>query len=107
MHVNAKMTLPENVADLGGLKLAFRAYRHARKDAKEVFVADGYTEDQQFFLSYAQDHCVKFGNEDLKRFLETNPHSPHWLRVNGVVQNLPEFAKAFGCKPRAQTCEVW
>lgn len=75
-------------------------------------MADGYTEDQQFFMSYAQDHCVKFGARDLEVFLEINPHSPHWLRVNGVVQNLPEFARAFGCKRPAKEeapprCEVW
>jgi putative endopeptidase len=107
IHVDGKMTLGENVADLGGLKLAFRAYRKARNGAKEVTVAGGYSEDQQFFLSHAQGFCVKFGEKDLRRFLETNVHAPHWLRVNGVVKNLPEFAAAWGCKVPEATCEVW
>lgn len=110
VHVDAKRTLGENIADLGGLKLAFRAYREARRGATEVTVADGYTEDQQFFLSYAQDHCVKFGARDFEVFLAVNVHAPHWLRVNGAGRNLPELDRAFGCKrpePAPPCCEVW
>lgn len=110
--VNGKLTLGENIADLGGTKMAFKAYRQLRKDASPAIVADGFTEDQIFFLSAAQLWCSRQRPAELQRHLTTNPHSPAKFRIYGELRNLPEFAQAFSCKAGtpmhpAQTCSVW
>ncbi len=109
VHINGKLTLGENIADLGGVKLAFRAMRAANKsaDPKAQSVAD-----QEFFLGFAQGWCSKYRDEAMRHLVATNPHSPPHLRVNGPLSNLPEFAQAFSCKPTAKMinknrCEVW
>jgi putative endopeptidase len=112
MKLNGKLTLGENIADLGGVKLAFRAYRAMRAGAAEVVEADGFSEDQQFFLAQAQAWCGKMHDETLRMLVQTNPHSPPRFRVNGPLSNLPEFAEAFQCAPGtpmrpAKTCSVW
>jgi predicted metalloendopeptidase len=110
--VNGDLTLGENVADIGGLKMAFAAYRAMRANAKEELVADGYTEDQQFFLAQAQVWCSKDRPESAKQRLVTDPHSPPRFRVNGTMQATPAFQQAFQCKagqgmaPKTR-CEVW
>jgi putative endopeptidase len=112
VKLNGKLTLGENIADLGGLKIAFRAYRAQRADAAERVVAGGFDEDQQFFLSYGQSQCTKWREARERALLHTGIHSPKKFRVNGVVANLPEFASAFSCtkgkalNPR-QRCEIW
>lgn len=111
LKVQGKLTLGENIADLGGLKLAFAAYRALRKGAQPI-VAEGFTEDQQFFLSHAQAWCGKMRPEAERLRVQTDPHAPARFRVNGPLQNLPEFAAAFQCtagKPMApkDRCEVW
>jgi putative endopeptidase len=110
--VNGKLTLGENIADLGGIKMAFKAYRAMLAGAETVSVADGFTEDQQFFLGLAQAWCGQVRPAELVRRLTTDPHSPNKLRVYGMLRNLPEFATAFSCAPKtpmrpAQTCSVW
>jgi putative endopeptidase len=112
LKVNGKLTLGENIADMGGLKLAFYAYRQMRADAKEVLVADGFTEDQQFFLAHGQGWCTKMREEFERLLVQTNTHSPPKFRVNGPLMNMPEFAEAFSCTPGkpmhpAKTCSVW
>ena len=112
LKVNGKLTLGENIADMGGLKLAFYAYRQMRKDATEVLVADGFTEDQQFFLAHGQGWCTKMREEFERLLVQTNTHSPPRFRVNGPLMNMPEFAEAFSCSPGAamrpaKTCSVW
>ena len=113
IHVNGKLTLGENIADLGGLKLAFYAMKTRLAQTKVPPVAsDGFSPDQQFFLGFAQSWCGKIRDEALRHQVATNPHSPAHLRVNGPLSNLPEFAQAFECKPnakmmRADRCEVW
>ncbi|MCK6591493.1 MAG: M13 family metallopeptidase, partial [Polyangiaceae bacterium] len=112
LRVNGKLTLGENIADMGGLKLAFYAYRQMRAGAKEVLVADGFTEDQQFFLAHGQGWCTKMREEFERLLVQTNPHSPPRFRVNGPLMNMPEFAEAFSCGPGtpmrpAKTCSVW
>lgn len=112
LKLNGKLTLGENIADLGGLKLAFRAYRAMRQGAAEVTVADGFSEDQQFFLAHAQSWCGKMRDESLRMMVQTNPHSPPRFRVNGPASNMPEFGEAFQCKLGApmrpeKTCAVW
>ncbi len=110
--VNGKLTLGENIADLGGVKLAFRAYRQLRAGAPQVYVASGLNEDQQFFVAVGQAWCTKARDEETRRRIVVDSHSPAQFRVNGALRNLAEFATAFECAegtsmhPTA-TCEVW
>jgi putative endopeptidase len=110
--VNGRLTLGENIADLGGVKMAFKAYRSLRKGADKAYVADGFSEDQQFFLAVGQAWCSKDRPDESKRRLTVDPHSPPKFRVYGALRNLPEFARAFSCaqgtpmRP-AKTCAVW
>ncbi len=111
-YVNGALTVGENIADLGGVKMAFKAYRSLRKDATNVLVADGFTEDQQFFLAVGQAWCFKMRPADKQRMLATDNHAPPNFRVYGALRNLPEFSQAFQCAPGtpmhpAQTCSVW
>jgi len=110
--INGQLTLGENIADAGGVKLAFHAYRSMRKDAPEEQIADGYTEDQQFFLATGQIWCAKYRDEAAKLQVQTDPHSHPRYRVNGPLSHLPEFAQAFQCKPGSKmvatkSCAVW
>jgi putative endopeptidase len=110
--IQGQLTLGENIADLGGVKMAFRAYRALRKDAAKLYIADGFSEDQQFFLAIGQAWCARERPAETERRLTTDPHSPHKFRVFGALRNLPEFAEAFRCvagtpmRP-ARTCSVW
>ncbi|MCA9677904.1 MAG: M13 family metallopeptidase [Kofleriaceae bacterium] len=110
--VNGQLTLGENIADLGGVKLGFHAYHRLRDGAKQQYVADGFTEDQQYFLGVGQAWCSKIRDDAQLSRLTTDPHSPARWRVNGALRNTPEFAQAFKCaegsKMRpAQTCSIW
>jgi len=109
LKVNGELTLGENIADLGGTKLAFQAYRTMRKDAPDRVTAGGYSEDQQFFLAMGQAWCAKSRPEVERLRLKTDPHSPPRFRVQGPLSNLPEFAEAFSCSRPAseQACSVW
>ena len=112
VKLNGQLTLGENIADGGGVKLAFYAYRAMRKDAEEVVKAGGYTEDQQFFLGVGQAWCFKQSDKLARLRVQVDPHSPAQFRVNGPLSNLPEFAKAFSCGERApmrraNACSVW
>jgi endothelin-converting enzyme/putative endopeptidase len=114
LHVNGQLTLGENLADLGGLKLAFLAYLQ-RAEQQHVDLSrktEGFTPAQRFFLSYAQGWCEGTRPEAMRLGVETDPHSPEEFRVNGVVQNLPEFQQAFGCGAKdamvaKNRCTVW
>ncbi|MEO6775195.1 MAG: M13 family metallopeptidase [Kofleriaceae bacterium] len=110
--VNGRLTLGENIADLGGVKMAFRAYRALRKGADKQLVADGFTEDQQFFLAVGQAWCSKDRPAEIQRRLTVDPHSPPKFRVYGALRNLPEFAAAFSCPAGTpmhpvKACSVW
>jgi predicted metalloendopeptidase len=97
LHVNGELTQGENIADLGGLKLAYAALQKAldkNPEAREKKI-DGFTPEQRFFLSYAQIWRSKQRDEDLKLQVNTNPHSPARYRVDGPLSNLTEFQKAF------------
>jgi endothelin-converting enzyme/putative endopeptidase len=118
LHVNGKLTLGENIADLGGLKLAFLAYLDRAQKAgidltkKGDAEYGGMTKEQQFFVAYGQGWCQNNRPEDLRLRVQVDPHSPEEFRVNGVVVNLPEFQKAFGCKTGqpmapANRCAIW
>jgi putative endopeptidase len=114
VHVNGKLTLGENTADNGGLRLAFIAFLAdaKRKNIDLTQKQNGYTALQQFFLGHGQNWCGSTRPEQLRLQVQTDPHSPREFRVNGVVQNMPEFGEAFGCKVgqpmRPQNiCRVW
>ncbi len=96
--VNGKLTLGENIGDLGGLTIAYRAYKMSL-GGEEAPVLDGFTGDQRFFLGWAQIWRRKYRDEELARRLVTDPHSPSQYRVLGVLANMPEFYEAWGLKP--------
>ncbi|HTD01941.1 MAG TPA: M13 family metallopeptidase, partial [Chthoniobacterales bacterium] len=97
LHVNGQLTQGENIADVGGVKLAYAALqkaldKHPEERDKKI---DGLTPEQRFFLSFAAIWRSKIRDEDQKLRLNTDPHSPAHFRVNGPLSDLPEFAKAF------------
>ncbi|QUL37106.1 M13 family metallopeptidase [Erythrobacter sp. JK5] len=96
--VNGRLTLGENIGDLGGLSLAYRAYKIATKDT-EVPVIDGLTGDQRFFLAWAQVWRSAQREENYRQRLRTDSHSPEEYRVNGVVRNIDAWYEAFGVTP--------
>ena len=113
IHINSELTLGEDVADLGGEILAYMAWQEATKD-KDLKPIDGLTPEQRFFIGFAQWDCSNERPEDLRVQAMTDPHSPPEYRINGVLLNIPEFEKAFGCqpgqpmtKPREKVCKVW
>jgi putative endopeptidase len=111
VKVNGKLTLGENIADLGGVKLAFQAHRALRQGAPKTS-ADGFSDDQQFFIAFAQTWCTKARPEYEKLQTEVDPHSPPRFRVNGPLANLPEFGEAFSCPLNApmrpeNACSIW
>jgi len=115
VHVNGKLTLGENTADNGGLRLAYMALM---EDAKrkalnlEQKQKDGFTPAQQFFIAFGQNWCGELRPERARMQVQTDPHSPQQFRVIGVVRNIPEFGEAFGCKKGQpmepeNACRVW
>jgi putative endopeptidase len=99
VHLNGRLTTGENIADLGGLAVAYRAYQHSLEGKPRPPVIGGYTADQRFFLAYAQVWHELVRPEQARVYAATDPHSPSRWRVNGPLSNLPEFARAFGCRP--------
>jgi putative endopeptidase len=111
IKINGKLTLGEDVADLGGTILAYMAWKDATKDQR-LQPIDGFTPDQRFFIGMAQWACGDERMESKRVHAITDPHSPEEYRINGVVSNIPEFAKAFSCKlgqpmVREKACRVW
>ncbi len=112
-NINGRLTLGENGADNAGIRLAFMALLGGLKNgAVDKDKLDGYTPQQRFFLGYAQIWCANERPAALRTSLRTNPHSPGEFRVIGVLQNVPEFAQAFGCSAgqpmvSANGCRVW
>ncbi len=114
LKVDGKLTMGENIADLGGMKLAYLAWKSSGGESAPSAQASGMSADQQFFLGYAQGWCGNVRPEAAKRRATDDYHSPPKWRVNGVVSNMPEFSKAFACKDGApmargegKRCEVW
>ncbi len=111
IKINSKLTEGEDVADLGGTLLAYIAWKSATR-GQQLHPIDGLTPDQRFFVGMAQWACGDERPESKRVNAMTNPHSPNEYRINGVVSNMPEFSKAFACKPgqpmvRANACRVW
>jgi len=96
-HVNGALTIGENIGDLGGLTIAYKAYRIALGQGAAPTL-DGLTGDQRFFIGWAQVWRAKYRDAELTRRLAVDPHSPAEFRCNGVVRNIPEFHGAFGIK---------
>jgi putative endopeptidase len=114
LKLNGKLTLGENTADNGGARIALMALHdlmtQARQDPNKKI--DGYTPDQRFFLGFGRVWCQNTTPETSRMLVRVDPHSPGRWRVNGVVRNMPEFQKAFGCKTGQpmvpeNACRVW
>jgi putative endopeptidase len=97
-HVNGRLTLGENIADLGGLKIAYEAMEKQLAKTGRPANIDGFTPEQRFFLGYAQVWRALTRDEYAKTMIASDPHSPAKWRVNGPLSNMPEFHAAFGCK---------
>jgi putative endopeptidase len=97
LHVNGKLTLGENLADVVGVSVAYDALEKALAGKSKAKI-DGFTPEQRFFLAYAQARRGNSRDEALRLQIATDPHSPGRFRVNGPLANMPEFATAFGCK---------
>jgi len=111
IHINSRLTLGEDVADLGGLILAHMAWQ-VQTAGQTLTERDGLTPEQRFFVGYAQWACENVRDEDLRLHAKTDPHSPGRYRVNGLVVNMPEFQQAFSCKVgepmvKEKRCRVW
>lgn len=111
IKINGKLTLGEDLADLGGTWLAYLAWK-AATEGQNLHDIDGFTPDQRFFIGMAQWACGDVRPETKRMDAITNPHSPDEYRVNGVVANMPEFQKAFSCKlgqpmVHEHQCKVW
>jgi putative endopeptidase len=113
IHINSKLTLGEDVADLGGEILAYNAWKGAELN-KDLQPVDGLTPEQRFFVGFAQWGCENERPEDMRVRAQTDAHSPARYRINGVVVNMPEFAQAFSCKSgqlmvktQEKVCKVW
>ncbi len=104
--VNGKLTLQENTADLGGLSVAYRAFKKSQT-SEATALKDGYTPDQRFFIAFGQLFRAKYRPEAERLNLETNPHSPSQFRVNGVLQNMPQFWKAFNVPAPSTLLRIW
>jgi putative endopeptidase len=112
VKLNGKLTLGENTADNGGLRIAMMALLDAMTPGERGKKIDGYTPEQRFFLSWGQIWCTADREETARMLATVDPHSPGKFRVNGVLTNMPEFQKAFGCKAgqpmvSANACRVW
>jgi endothelin-converting enzyme/putative endopeptidase len=111
IKINGKLTLGEDVADLGGLLLAYAAWKDDTKDQRPEPI-DGLTPDQRFFVGYGQSWCGETRDETKRMRATVDPHSPEKYRTNGVVSNMPQFQEAFHCKAGApmvnqNRCQVW
>lgn len=98
LHLNGRQTLSENLADIGGLKLAYAALERSLSGKQRVAV-NGYTPEQRFFIAYAQSRRALDGSDYLRDKAMMNVHSPEKWRVVGPIVNMPEFAAAFRCAP--------
>ena len=109
--LNGKLTLGENIADVGGLRMSLQALRKLHESKPDQNVG-GFTRDQRFFLAAGQVWCTNAREEYQRLLVSIDPHAPGRYRVNGPLQDSVDFEKAFQCKPGsrmapANRCEVW
>ena len=112
LNINGRLTLGENIADLGGLTMAYAAYQKSLAGKPHPAAIDGLTPEQRFFLGWAQVWAAKSTPEAERSQVLGDPHSAARFRVNGPLSNLPQFAEAFGCKQpssmvRQDACLIW
>lgn len=113
LHLNGRLTLGENIADLGGIRLAYRAFLATQAASPPATPPTGeFNDEKLFFLGTAQAWCAKIRDENARVRVTTDPHSPPRFRVDGALANLPEFAAAFHCPAgspmvRAEPCSIW
>jgi len=113
LHVNGSLTQGENLADNGGLAIAYQAFKSTPEGKSDTKI-DGFTPDQRFFLSFAQVWRLKNSDETMRMRISVDPHSPEMYRVNGPVSNTPAWYKAFNIqpgdkmyRPDAERVKVW
>ncbi|KXJ97112.1 endothelin-converting enzyme [Microdochium bolleyi] len=109
LHVNGKLTLGENIADAGGVAAAFAAWKQ-RQDTqpdKNLPGLEFFTQDQLFFVFYANWWCGKVRKEQAINYIYTDPHSPAFARILGTTANSREFRESFNCPVKEPTCELW
>ena len=114
IHNNGKLVLGESIGDLGGAKIAFLAYQKALEGKPRPADMDGFTPEQQFFIAWGQFRGDEIRPEAARLMVQSDPHPIAKYRVIGPLSNLPEFQKAWSCKPDApmvrpvgKGCEVW
>lgn len=114
IHHNGKLVLGESIGDLAGAKLAYLAYQKSRAGKGPEPTIDGFTPEQQFFLSWGQWRGDEIRPETQRTMVQSDPHPIAKFRVNGPLSNLADFSRAFSCKsgdamvrPKADRCEVW
>ncbi|HEY0704646.1 MAG TPA: M13 family metallopeptidase [Candidatus Acidoferrales bacterium] len=114
MHINGKLVLGESIGDLGGVKLAYLAFEKSMQGKPRPADQDGFTPEQQFFISWGQARGDEIRPDAQRQFVLTNPHPVSKFRVIGPLCNMPEFQAAFGCKdgdvmvrPAAERCAIW
>jgi endothelin-converting enzyme/putative endopeptidase len=110
VKLNGRLTLGENTADNGGVRIALMALQDTLKGKEDK--VDGFTPEQRVFLGFAQVWCENMSPQEARQRSMTDPHSPGRFRVNGTLQNMPEFQKAYSCKAgqplvSANACRVW
>jgi len=111
VHLNGRLTLGENIGDIGGLKMMISALKAKLKGQRPTNVG-GFNDEQQAFMAFAQVWCTNYRPEAARTQALTNPHSTAQWRVNGPASDNPDFAKAFGCPAGspmapANRCTVW
>jgi endothelin-converting enzyme/putative endopeptidase len=114
LHENGKLVLGESIGDLGGVKLAYLAFQKSMQGKPRPPDQDGFTPEQQFFISWGQSRGDEIRPDAQRQYVLTNPHPISKYRVIGPLSNMPEFCQAFGCKagdamvrPDEQRCAVW
>ena len=111
---NGRLVVGEALGDLGGVGIAYKAYKRSLRGQAAPPAIDGYTADQRFFLAFARVWGSQYRPEALRMQLQTNPHPVSRFRANGTLMNIPEFHAAFGCKagdamvrPPEKQCKLW
>jgi predicted metalloendopeptidase len=114
LHLNGRLTLGENIADLGGLTIAYYALEHSMRGKPRPPKIDGFTPEQRFFLAWAQIWRENTRPEFQRMLVTVDPHAPGMWRTNGPLSNMPEFARAWGCttgdpmvRPDSLRAQIW
>src|SRR3712207_706435 len=114
LNMTGKLVSGESIADLGGLTVAYAAFKKSMEGKARPAAIDGFTPEQLFFLGWAQVWAEKYTPESARLQVKSDPHPLSRFRVNGPLSNMPEFAEAFQCKvgdamvrPAEQRCQVW